>query len=295
MRIVLALVALVAGLAIGGSASRARACASCGAGDPTLQIAGTEQPFAGRARLAGVLQHSSYADAEATVLEQRLLLGASLALADVAMLTLALPVVWRETSYPTLAHDTTVGLGDADVRLRATLFRDRAFAPAHRLALEIGARLPTGPALERQGALVPLPAQLGTGAFEPLLGASWISILDDTTLWLSAQGAFPMTGFAGWRNGVALRSSLAVQWQPLREIAVRAALDSRLEGWSGRASEVAGDPSFLLFAGGGFLVSPSSDMVIHLLVRVPCVQLSDGAHASRTDGVSVETGVALDV
>lgn len=295
MRAAATVAVLLTGLVTAWAPSAARACATCGAGDPTLQIAGTEQPFAGRVRLAGVLQHTSYSDAEATVFEQRLLLGGSVAIADVAMLTLALPLVWRESSYPTLAHDSTVGLGDADARVRVTVFRDRPFAPAHRLLLEIGTRMPTGPALAAQGQLLPLPAQLGTGAFEPLLGLSWISIVDDTSLWVTAQGAFPLTGFGGWRNGPALRSSLAVQWQPLPELALRAAIDTRLEGGSGRASEALGDPSFLLFAGGGLVVSPSSDVVLHLVVRAPCVQVSDGDHASRTDGVSIEAGAAFDV
>ncbi len=273
----------------------ARACASCGAGDPTLQIVGTEQPFAGRVRLAAVVQHSSYSDDEATVYDQRFLLGASLAVSDIAMLALAVPLAWREVSYRTLAHDTTLGLGDADFRLRVTVLRDRPFAPAHRLVLELGVRMPTASLLTDGERALPLPAQLGTGAFEPLVGLTWLSIVDDTSLWLSAQGAFPTTGFEGWRNGAALRASAAVQWQPARELGLRLASDLRLEGPSGRAQDAIGDPVAVLFVGGGVVVAPSPDLVLHLLVRVPVFQASDPAHAAHTEGVMVEGGLALDV
>lgn len=273
----------------------AQACASCGAGDPTLQIVGTEQPFAGRVRLAAVAQHSSYSDADARVLEQRLLLGASAAIDDVAMLTAAMPLVWREVDSPDLSHDTAVGPGDLDLRLRVTFFRERPFAPAHRLVLELGTRAPTGPLLTRDGQAAPLAAQPGTGALEPLIGLTWTSRVDDTTLWASAQGAFPTTGHRGWRNGPALRGTLAAQWQPLRELALRAISDLRLEGPSGLAAQLDGGPSFVLFVGGGVVVAPSSDVVLHLAARIPVLQLEDPSHSTRSDGVAVEAGIALDV
>ncbi|MBN8616385.1 MAG: hypothetical protein J0L92_37715 [Deltaproteobacteria bacterium] len=274
---------------------RARACATCGAGDPAAQIAGAEQPFAGRVRLVGVLLHTSYADGDATVFDQRALLGGSIAIDDVALFAVTLPLVWRESFDASLAHDTSFGVGDLDLRLRVTLLRDRAFAPEHRLLLEIGSRVPSAPALTRgDGRIAPLASQTGTGAFEPLLGLSWLASIRETQLLLSLQGAFPTTGFGGWRNGPALRSSAALQWQPIPELALRATLDARLEGPSGRGQELSGE-SFVLHAGGGIVVAPSSDVVLHLVVRVPALQVLDTAHRARADGVTVEAGVGLDV
>jgi hypothetical protein len=282
-------------LAIATSAGRARACATCGAGDPALAIAGAEQPFAGRVRLAAVLQHTSYEDVDGAVADQRVLLGGSVALGDVAMLSAALPLAWREVTYPDLSHDTTLGLGDADLRLRVMLARDRAFAPAHRLVLELGARVPTAPKLTRPDGRAPLPGQLGTGAFEPLIGLAWIARIDDTTLWLAAQGAFPTSGFAGWRNGAALRSSVSVQWQALAELALRALADVRLEGPSGFPQDEGEGLASFVFLGAGIVVAPAPDVVLHLLVRVPIAQQAGGAHAFRRDGPTIELGAALDV
>lgn len=276
-------------------ASRARACATCGAGDPALAIAGAEQPFAGRARLAAVLSHTSYEDVDGAVADQRVLLGGSVALGDVAMLSAALPLVWREARYPDLSHDTTLGLGDADLRLRVTLARDRAFAPVHRLVLELGARVPTAPRILRPDGTAPLPGQLGTGAFEPLVGLTWVARLDDTSLWLAAQGAFPTSGFSGWRNGAALRTSLSVQWQALAALALRALADVRFEGPSGFAQDTDEGLASFFFLGAGLVVAPAPDVVVHLLVRMPVVQDAPGAHAFRRDGPTIELGAAIDV
>jgi len=274
---------------------RAHACAPCGAGDPAAQIAGAEQPFAGRVRLVGMLLHTSYADRDATVFDQRAIVGGSVAIDDVVLLAASLPLVWRESFDASLAHDTSFGIGDLDLRLRVTLLRDRIFAPEHRLLLEIGSRVPTAPLLERDdGSVAPLASQTGTGAFEPLLGLSWLASIRDTQLLLSAQAAFPTTGFAGWRNGVALRSSAAVQWQAIPELALRATLDARVEGPSGPGQDLSGE-SFVLHAGGGLVVAPSSDVVLHLVVRVPTLQVLDTAHRTRTDGVTVEAGIGVDV
>jgi hypothetical protein len=259
-------------------------------------MAGAEQPFRGRVRLAAVVVHTSYADDDARVHDQRLVLGASVAIDDVSMLTAALPLVWRETEDASLARDTSLGLGDLDLRVRLVLFRDRSFAPAHRLLLELGSRLPTAPLLHRgDGTTAPLAAQTGAGALEPLLGLGWLSVIDDTTLSCAVQGALPTEGFGGWRNGAALRSSLAVQWQPMLALALRASLDARLEGASGVVAQRLGGESFLLHAGGGLVVAPAEDLVMHLVVRIPVLGLHDAAHAARWDGWTVEGGFALDV
>lgn len=292
----LALLAFSAFLAPLLGTPRARACATCGAGDTARQIAGAEQPFRGRVRLAAVAVHTSYGDDDAQIWDQRLVLGASVAIEDVALLSAALPLAWRETLDASLARDTSLGIGDLDLRVRVVVLRDRAFAPAHRLLLELGSRLPTAPLLCRaDGTRAPLASQLGTGAFEPLLGLAWLSVIDDTSLSLSIQGAFPMTGFEGWRNGAALRTALAAQWQPLLELAVRASLDARLEAPSGLEAQRPSGETFLLHAGGGVVVAPTSDLVLHVIVRVPVLGLHDSTHGARWDGVTVEGGFALDV
>lgn len=278
------------------ASSEASACASCGAGDPTLQVVGSEQPYEGRVRLAVVAQHMSYSDSEATAYDQRLQLGASVALGDVATITAVLPVVWREVTYASLAHDSVVGWGDLDARLRVTLFRDRPFAPRHRLFLDLGSRIPTGLVLSDARGLLPVESQVGSGALEPLLGLGWITIEGDVSVWAQALAAFPFTGTDGWRNGASVRTQAALQWQPEREIALRAHVDARIEGQSGRALDnLTSEPAVLLFGGGGVVWSPESSWVLNLLVRVPFFQHYDAAHAGRSEGVVIEAGAAFDV
>ena len=287
--------ALLLALPILSGSAAAHACATCGAGDPTLQIVGMEQPIEGRFRVGAVVTHQSITDDDAETYDQRLTLGATWAFGDAAVLSLSLPLVWREVSYRTLAYDQTLGLGDADLRVRATLFRDRSFAPAHRLLLDLGSRLPTGMVLGDAQGLLPLQAQPGTGAFEPNVGLLWISNVDDFSVWAQANVAFPFTGTDGWRNGIALRANVAVQWQPLTELAVRVLADSRFEGASGRITEtLPSEVNSALFLGGGVVVAPATDWVMHLVVRVPALGVYP-SHPRHSEGVNVELGVALDV
>lgn len=291
-RLALALVLALLTLPI---STTAHACATCGAGDPTLQIVGMEQPIEGRFRLGAVVTHQSIADDDAQTFDQRVTLGASWAFGDAAVLSLSLPFVWREVRYATLAEDHTLGLGDADLRARVTLFRDRNFAPAHRLLIDVGSRLPTGMVLGNAQGLLPLQAQPGTGAFEPYVGVLWISNVDDFSLWGQANVAFPFTGTDGWRNGIAVRANAAAQWQPIPEFALRVLVDSRFEGTSGRVTEtLPSEINSALFVGGGVVVAPASDWVLHLLVRVPAFAAYP-SHPSHSEGVNVEAGVALDV
>lgn len=288
--LVLLLVALTSSVS-----APAYACVTCGAGDPTLQIVGMEQPVDGRFRVGAVATHQSISDHDATTYDQRLNVGVSWALGDAAVLSLSLPLVWREVRYATLAEDHAFGLGDADLRARVTLFRDRAFAPAHRLLLDLGTRMPTGTVLGDAQGLLPLQAQPGTGAFEPNLGALWISNVDDFSLWGQLNVAFPFTGTDGWRNGVTGRVNLAAQWQPLPELAVRMLVDSRFEGTSQRVNEMLPDElNAALLVGGGVVLAPATDWVLHLVVRVPAL-IHYPSHPSRAEGVNVEAGVAIDV
>lgn len=273
----------------------AYACVTCGAGDPTLQIVGMEQPVGGRFRVGAVVTHQSISDHDATTYDQRMAIGASWALDDAVILSLSLPLVWREVRYATLAEDHAFGLGDADLRARVTLFRDRAFAPVHRLLLDLGTRIPTGTVLGDSQGLLPLQAQPGTGAFEPNLGALWISNVDDFSLWGQLNVAFPFTGTDGWRNGITGRVNLAAQWQPLPELALRMLVDSRLEGTSQREVEMLPEElNAATFVGGGVVVAPATDWVLHIIVRVPAF-IHYPSHPSRAEGVNVEAGVAIDV
>jgi hypothetical protein len=86
-----------------------------------------------------------------------------------------------------------------------------------------------------------------------------------------------------------------VQWEPLPELTLRGSLDARLEAPSGRDGQRPSGETFLLHAGGGVVIAPTSDLVLHVIVRVPVLGLHDTSHGARWDGVTVEGGLALDV
>ena len=169
------LLALALGLAL-GTPAHARACATCGSGDPTLTVMGEGQPFEGRLRLSASLQYrwdrvSATAIDDVLLHEGRLDLGVSFAPTDRLTLSATLPVVFRDVRWQSLAHLQTIGLGDAEVRARLVLLRDRAVAPSHLLGPTVGLKLPTSiDQVNAAGQRAPVDAQTGTGTFDPLLG-----------------------------------------------------------------------------------------------------------------------------
>src|SRR5688500_15408528 len=88
--------------------SDARACSTCGSGDPTLTAVGVEQPFAGRVRVSLGVSQLSYAeglDANAvSVVDQRATLGLAVSPTDWLTLSAFVPLVHREVAHATLAH-----------------------------------------------------------------------------------------------------------------------------------------------------------------------------------------------
>src|SRR5262249_28399770 len=144
----------------------ALACASCGCGDPTLTVMGSETPFAGRirasleARTADAVVGAG-ADREVTR-DSRVDLGFSSAPLDRLVLAAGLPLVMRSTQAADLPGESAIGPGDLELSARFVLLRDRPLAPRHLLSVVAGAGLPTG--LQTGG----MDVTPGSGAFVPL-------------------------------------------------------------------------------------------------------------------------------
>jgi hypothetical protein len=267
------------------TARDARACASCGCGDPTLTALGTEQPFAGRLRSSLELSYRTDSIGRAGIdrLELReLRADASAAWAPLASLFVVanVPLVHRQATDPSLAQTDAWGLGDVELRAKWFVLRDRAFAPRWLLAAVGGLKFPTAPwQSDGDGVRVPLEAQPGTGSLDLLLGPSVSMFQGDVSAYASLQGSLPLTTRAPLEPGSSLRASLALQHQTLRWLALRAAADGR---WD-RPSREAGqrDPDSgggVLFLGGDALFSPMLDLALSLGIRLPALDALHGAH-----------------
>lgn len=272
-------------LALLGSARTAHACAACGCGDPTLVAAGTEQPFAGRFRVSfeGRYRTDSVGEPgrdEIQIREARGDFGVAWAPVDWLFLLASVPLVYRNITETNLATESSWGPGDAEIRAKAYVYRDRPLAPRWLVGVFAGLKLPTAPFHDdSNGELLPLEAQAGTGSWDLLLGPS-LSFFDSWfSLYASLQGSLPFVTRDDVKPGAALRSTIAPQAQLFQALALRAIVETRLDA----PSEVSGesDPDsggFVLFAGGDVLVSPILDLVLSAGVRVPAVQALRGFH-----------------
>lgn len=278
----------------------ASACASCACGDATLTTMGTEQPFAGRLRLATTVRAwgltAGAQPGEATSLrELRVDVSAAWAPVPWLFLSATLPLQARELQEPSLARESAWGPGEAELGARLYLWRDKAFAPNHLVSLLVGAKLPTSPTWRAAGGQpLSLDAQLGTGSLDPFAGLAWMGSFSTWSLFASATGyVATSTGPLGFRPGPSLRTTLAAQWQPTPRWALRLASDTRLEA----VASLRGEPEpfntgFVAYASPDVIFSPVMDVVVQLGVRVPVLNLLRGAVQPSP---ILQTSVAVDL
>jgi hypothetical protein len=258
----------------------ALACASCACGDPTLTSMGTEQPFAGRLRLAttlrawGLTEGQQNVDAVST---QELRMDVSAAYTPLRWLVLSatLPLQARRVRDVSLMKEQSWGPGDVELSAKAIVFRDKAFSPDHLLGVLAGTRLPTSPTLhDATGEPLSLDAQLGTGSVDPFAGLAYATFRAEWSFLANVTGYLPTRGRGGLRAGASLRTSLAAQYQPSPRWALHLAADTRWEG----AGDLQGEPDtsgsgFIGFLSPDVLFSPTVDTVVQLGVRLPVLNL----------------------
>lgn len=278
--------------------SAARACATCGCGDPTLTVMGAEQPYAGRVRLFSQLRYRwdsvGEGDSRAALHEGQLDLGVSWAPDDRVILSATMPLVLRAVSWPNLGHAVTAGPGDLELRSRIVLLRDRAFAPSHLLGAHVGVKLPTAiDQVRTDGTRLPVDAQSGSGTVDPLLGLFYAHFADPWSVFASAVVAIPVAGRYDEAPGPSLRASVAVQYRLDRHVTFRAATDVRWDAPArvGERTDPATDQA-VLFVSPDVLWSPMDDLVLVLGVRIPTVQVSQ---QGREEGLYFQLGAVVDL
>ncbi len=261
----------------------AAACAACSCGDPTLTTMGAEQPFKGRLRISAEVRHRSDAygsgSSRAEIDEVGLVLGASYAPRWWLQLAASMPIVMRTVDTPTSSDDIRE-IGDLDLSSKLTVWRDRAWAPRRLVGIQGGVKLATAPVLEDDNGLpLAIEAQPGTSSIDLTLGASYARFAEPWSLYASVAGRLPV-----WRRediavGSGARGTLALQYQPEYDWAMRLGTNvrvdapARLDGYR--------DPNtggVVIYASPGLAITPREDFLLEFSINVPVVNLLDGVH-----------------
>jgi hypothetical protein len=278
--------------------ARAWACATCGCGDLTLTVMGSEKPFAGRLRSAVQVQQRTDTVGrvdfnEQSLSEQRVDAQLVWVPVDKLVLMLDVPALTREVRYVNLAEKDTTGLGDVELRGKFFIYQDDVFVPHHLLALTGGVKLPTAH-LQRgpDGELLPIELQPGTGSVDPIGGFAYAYFDFPWSFYASATGILTTMGQNGYRSSRSLRTTTALQYQLIPEVALRAGVDTRTDSIALENGAPAADSGgFIGFATAETLFSFGMDWMLYGAVRVPVVNALLGRHV---EGPFVSAGIAYD-
>lgn len=286
-------------VAVSWSCAEAKACGTCGVGDPTLTIVGFEQPKAHRFRSSATVRHRNdrIGDPDFDQLqlsEQRIEFGAAYSPIDRLTLSMMMPVVRRLVTAVNLAETDIWAPGDLDFRMRGVIFRDREFAPRHLLSLIAGLEFPTS-SIERDGDGRPLPLefQSGTGSWDPIAGASYAMFLDPWSLYVSSIAVFPTEGVAETRAGNSFRQTVIAQFQPWSFLGFQVGAELRVDGPG--FIEGLRDPNtggHITYGTLGVVAMPHSSVLLHLTAAIPLVQRLDGAHE---EGLGIIGGLIYEI
>jgi hypothetical protein len=260
------------------------ACAVCSTGDPTLTVAGAEQPYAGRLRSALELQYQTHDAGRAGVDQLRIAetrADVSLAWApDPRWLFAArLPLLDRQIEDPSLGVRETWGIGELELDAKWFVWTHREFAPRWLIAWLSGVQLPTAP-LHRDtaGEVLPLEAQPGAGSWDVVFGPSVSAFAGDTSLYASLLWTQPLLTPGPFEPGASLGASLALQEQLAGWLAARAVAELRADRHSSEQGQRDPDSGgAVAFAGGDVVWSPLPDLVAQLGARVPAYSRLRGA------------------
>ncbi len=274
----------------------AEACASCACGDPTLTQIGMEQAFAGRLRLSfqgqGRVDAFGRGDAHQRLQALRLLVSGSWSPSRFSTLYVSVPLVARRLRSANLSEERALGLGDVELRVRGTFWRDRAFRPGHLIGGWGGLRLPTAPRMRIEGVPLSENAQPGTGSWVPLAGVWYAHFAYPWLAYGSVAVEVPLGGWSRTDNVPQLLVTLTAQRHLGIDLAVRLAGEWR---WTGRErldGELDRDSGgWVLFATPALLWSFAQDGSAQCSVRWPVVNALRGGHR---EGPTVMLGVSFD-
>ena len=295
VRRTLAIAGLLA-LAELSQAGVARACSTCTVGDPTITVMGVGQPYRNRVRLSVAgrqrRERIGVAPDRLELLEHRFELGVAWAATERWVLSAMVPLTQQRVTYPNLAQERRFGLGDAEVRARAVLFRDRALAPRHLLSAILGLELPTGTRIPDRADQLTFDLQTGSGSVDPIVGVLYSRFAAPHSLHAMVSVVVPTPGRYDVRGGTSGRALVRYQWQP-GAFGLELGVDGRIDGMDrveGAADRDSGGG--IVWVSGGAVARATDDLVFRVVVSVPVVQSLRGGHR---EGVALLGSVVLDV
>jgi hypothetical protein len=279
------------------AARAAPACGVCGASDPTLTVVGSERSFS-RLRISADLRAGSGRVADVSLSEQRLDLSVAYAPFSELVISLAAPVLRRETHLEraprgTSMADVAIVAGDVELRARYIVKVMKRGDAVHRFGLQGGVKLPTAPLQEdAQGRPLSPDLQPGMGGVTPFAGAFYGMFEAPWSVSASAAYYLPFAVRDGAHAGDSFRTTTAIQLEAARRIAGRLGFNMRVES----TGEVNGgvDPNsggFVGYLSTELAATPVADLHLTVGAYFPVVQLLRGNH---TEGTIAGASVAYD-
>jgi hypothetical protein len=190
-------------------------------------------------------------------------------------------VLLREVTTPLEPEVHAVAPGDVEVRMNRVHVTLGGGGWSQRFGVMVALKLPTAP-LAYGGAGVPLSSVLQTGCGS-LVPAGGFDYAIGRAAWTGYAGLSVWLPFAvrsGYHAGDSIRTSLRVQWQPSRTIAVRAGGNLNADT-SGAGAGGTTDPDsggVVGYVAGEIAASPFGDFVVEVGALYPALQLLRGDH-----------------
>jgi hypothetical protein len=256
------------------------ACAVCATVDSTLTVAGEEQPYRGRLRLA-LDMREGHVEADGISLDDRRVeLAVGWAPLHWLEVGVAVPYLFRHISEPSSTWDAAT-LGDVELRARTLAYEARGPFGRRRLGLLGSLKLPTAPvANDPTGVPLASALQPGCGAIGPELGGYFTASRAAWSTYASASVFLPFTVREAPHASDSLRLRAHVQFQPDPHVAGRIGLFARVDA-NGQLAGGTDDPNsggFIGYATADVVVSLVPDLVLTAGALLPVVEVLRGDH-----------------
>lgn len=262
-------------------APAAQACSTCKCGDYTINLLGTEKPFANRFR-AGV-DHYTRSETQGSGIAQReteewrTLLGLAWSVNENLTLAAQIPWVRKEIEDGTLARSEAEGLGDIDLIARYVLVRGGTGSGRHLAGVRASVRLPTADEIEQDGEKLDIDVQPDAGSTAPSLGG-WYSYFRFPWFVSSSLNYLSFhDGNQDFSPGDAVTGSLLGQYGLNQTVAFQLGLDARYaerNQFSGIDDPDSGGTLAMAFA--GVAVRALDELVINAGVQTKLIENLNG-------------------